>query len=371
MRVLPLLVLLLGSPSVAASDPAPSVLRIDLAAPPSQILTETVSEGTEYAVRMDHAIPDRARYVYDVAVRIETVPIDALTWEGERQLPSANLHGLSSGGCQRPLERVEEAVLAVGAAESEAAVRDSLSALASAVNAVAQTGCKPAAEEALSQTRATTEIQTERTYVLRRGERMVVTVTRRAVGDGGTVTWQRVYTTRPRGRWVTSLGPAVILDVVQRQSTFFADAQPADSAGTVSYRLTEEEDRTEYLSPTGAVFFTWLPARSATRAWTATGSGFVGLSTDGRFTLGAAGTLAFNENLLFHAGAALHSTQALLGRYGDPIADSVAVTEPLSFDQLHDPVYRFNPFFALTFRFGGAAPPGLRGVAPTSAATEE
>lgn len=360
-HALALLLALSASDAPAAGGLARDTIRVDLARSSVDAVTETVAPGTNYAVVVENLIPDKSRYTYTVRVIVEAIPIDGLVWEKTPSTSTPPDPGItSSGECTEALAGFRSTYDAVYAAASETAVRDRLRALYDAQRAVrAVDGCDVPPKNhaaALKDTRAVFGGP----YALRRGERLTVVVTRRAA-DGTETTWRHVAETAPRGRWVTSYGPALMLEGGPfDEPTYVAEQQPADAEGTVRYLLREQADR-RWLSPSAALFFTWLPNGTAARTWT--GSGFVGLNTDGRFSLGGSGTFAFNENLLAHVGVGLHSVETLLGRYlrPDQRADgedgAVEVEGNLSFDQLHDPEYRVVPFVALTFRFGSAPPP--------------
>lgn len=335
-------------------------LTLDLAQSSVQDVTVPLGVGQDVRVEVKNMVPDASQFVYDIRVEVEAAVIEALQWDPPQKEESPEVNSLAEE-CSPALAALRTAFSSVYTASTEREVRDRLLALQSAEDAVLIIGgCTPpvAIRHAIAQ--GDTRIGLG-PYRVGPGQRLVVTVRRIPRAAGGTeATWRHIGATSARGRWVTSTGPAVVAELWD-EPTYFAEPQPADSAGRVVYLLREEADR-QHLIPSGAVFFTWLPAASAVDPSSVTGSGFVGLNTDGRFTLGGGATVAFNQNVLLHGGVALHSVETLLGRYRrEDQTGTVEAEGNLSFDQLHDPQYRVNPFVSLTFRFGPSpAPPGLQ-----------
>jgi hypothetical protein len=58
-------------------------------------------------------------------------------------------------------------------------------------------------------------------------------------------------------------------------------------------------------------------------------------------------SITYNENITIAAGAVAHRLRQLNGKY----SEGGRILEDLDDEQLHEEVYRINPFIGLSFRF--------------------
>ena len=162
------------------------------------------------------------------------------------------------------------------------------------------------------------------------------------VSSGGS-TWQLTLTSVSRGRWQTMFGWVFSPD---RDEEYFAE-----SLEDGSFTVRRRERRERSLTSLPAVFWTWLPADQAFRAFQhgpTAGLGVTVGETSARPSVFGGYSLRYNQNIGVVVGVAFYSHKRLDSRYS---VDQV-IKENLESEQLNRGSIRPNVFFGLTLRFG-------------------
>ncbi|HLL46577.1 MAG TPA: hypothetical protein VK399_07700, partial [Longimicrobiaceae bacterium] len=173
-------------------------------------------------------------------------------------------------------------------------------------------------------------------FVLARGEELAVTVRR----QGSDRTWTVIYTTGARGEWRTSYGFNFIINSISKPRSYYTEQVEG------GYVIRREKHR-RWMEFVPSVYLTWFPTdrgRVDSYLNPTVGLGF-NLESPVVF-VGA--TLVYNQNISLNAGFAAHRQRQLIGRYepGD------TVKENLTAEQLHEELFRVNPFVSIGIRFG-------------------
>lgn len=189
-----------------------------------------------------------------------------------------------------------------------------------------------------------------------RGQDLVVTVVRLKKDATQQRVWTVRYRGRSRGEWLTTYGFAFLTEWPWGPSSQSFTAKATDTQG--DYVITQDgiRDRVRFV-PT--VLFTWQPspANVSPNLSTAISAGLGINQTSPVVTIGP--SLVWNRNLSIHIGAAAAKVDRLLGQYA--VGDTVGELSP---GQLVTPVYRINPFIALSFNFSSSPFPNTPPAAP-------
>jgi hypothetical protein len=174
---------------------------------------------------------------------------------------------------------------------------------------------------------------------LRPGERLVVLVRRKSIAGEAARTWTSIFTTGLRGRWLVSLGFGFPV-LLNRENEYFTVRDTTD--GFVIHKKGGDQS----IKVIPAVFFHWLPRGSEGTEWSWSMMG--GLGFDMRNAVVFLGcSITYNENITIAAGGVAHRLRQLNGKY----REGGTIREDLDDEQLHEEVYRVNPFVGLSFRF--------------------
>lgn len=180
---------------------------------------------------------------------------------------------------------------------------------------------------------------------LKNGEEIVIEITKKNA-DGSTKKWKHVYSTEARGKWQVSYGFSFITQGFNSENLYYSATETTSGANPkTSYRIKKEINRgTLKFAP--SIFFTWMPTSRLNKndAWGL--SGGLGFDFENP-TVFFSGTYSFNQNIKIHAGIVFHKQQTLLGKY----KENQEINEPLSREQLHEELYKINPFISLSYRF--------------------
>jgi hypothetical protein len=311
---------------LAGAAPAAGQVHVNLASTGS--LSATVDPG-DVTVVLDNRLP---LVRYTITVVKEAIPIAALSADaiaGSGLVPSV---AERSGD---PCDALAAATLALEQAVSEAEVATRGPVLRGLLDPPA---CSDPAAVARASALLAGTSHTLGPYTLRRGERLIVTVTRPAADDQ-TATWTVTLSTEPRGEWITMYGAGLFPNLDEKFVTRAAEE---------GFEIVDADSGWSLQTPAPSVFFTWLSSRQRHRNWSwgpAVGLG-VGGSTPAIF--GGVG-LTFNQNISLVLGAAVTGQQRLRGQYRDEAHRMVA--EVLTDEQLHETAYRPKPFVGLALRF--------------------
>ncbi|QNH62214.1 hypothetical protein [Hymenobacter sediminicola] len=296
--------------------------------------TKTVSSGTAIKIRLINMLPDKAGYSIDVQRRFVSLP--PLTLPDAPKQTGGNPPAFLES-CEK-LKNATDAVLAITKEDELPVALAKLKAEIAAAPPVSDanpTGCSYELLRARVVIDATSYEAGD--YTLSQGEILEVTITRQQ--DGKLKTWKYTYSTQARGEWQISYGFSFITQGFSKENVFFAS--PQDSA----YTIKKESNRRK-LSFAPSIFFTWVPQKSLSQNWSWSLSGGLGFDFESP-TVFLGPTVSFNQNVKFNFGVVAHKQRVLLGKY----EENQRITESLTEDQLHDDLYRLNPFFSLSLRF--------------------
>lgn len=306
------------------------LLTVDLATG-GQTDTATIAPG-RYRVRVVYRIP---RYRYTVHVSEHTVPIPPL---------DVGLVGMAPGRCVS----LNAALTAFDTVEKEEDVPRLLQDLAKARDeAVAEGGCTSLVVHADSLRERTALVYPD-VFNVSKGGFVLAVVTR--LPDSGVTgrRWEKVFTTGPRGEWRTSFGYSFpILSGIASGGEFADEARyyvdpVEDAAGAYVIRRQHSRRRADAVP---SVFFTFAPADEGGFTWNRLTVGLGADLTNPAVFLGTG--ITYNSNLHVTGGLSYRREAMLAGQY----AEGDTVSTNLTFDQLHEDVFRLRPFVALTLRF--------------------
>jgi hypothetical protein len=305
----------------AGSALAQEIEILDLAAlVPGSAIEQTVPPGAVLRVKVINRVPSHS---YTLRAAVETIPIVKL----EFKAPTARATPTDCNGVIGAL------LLELKGATTEPQV-------ATFVQKARDDGatfCTSADDkQRLEQQIDALTTHTFRAVVLQMGERLVVEVSR--IQGEQTLVWKTLYTTGPRGRWLTTYGVGFLPD---EDEEFFTE-----SIGDDQFEIRGKEPNGG-LDFVPAIFFTWLPRKWENRSWAFSPAGGLGFDVSSPVVF-VGGAAMFNENLSFLAGGVFHKQKRLDGQY----QEGQIVNESLAEDQLEVEPYHLNFFFAVAFRFG-------------------
>ncbi|MBO6523974.1 MAG: hypothetical protein JJ971_09120 [Balneolaceae bacterium] len=149
--------------------------------------------------------------------------------------------------------------------------------------------------------------------------------------------WTYIFKAPRRGNWGIQYGLSFAANI-SKDDAYFTHVQ--DSTYTIT---KSKSNKIVDLIPT--IYFVWTPQKALYKNWSLSLTAGVGVENDSPSLL-LGGLLRYNQNLGIGFGLAGHTQQRLLSKY----SAGQLVGEVLSEDQLHESVYRFNPFLSLVFR---------------------
>jgi len=325
--------------AVAMPSSSTSAQTIDLGRQATDAApTVSVEAGTVLRVVLRNRIP----FVnYSVSVERRTIAVPELT-------APAGVVPAAAQGCKELKDLADKVTLA----EDETEVADVVEAVEAALSKQQCTDV-----DALSKINAvllTTVGTVPDSWTLSVGEELVVTVKRTL--HGKSKTWQTVFSTGPRGRWLTTYGLGTFPN---QDRKYFAKA-----AGNGKFIVTPEtEPGKGDLKITPMALFTWLPRAREAKNFAAGLTGGLGVKEDAPVAFLGGGFL-YNWNLAVVAGVAVAHRLQLDGKY----TKDQELGETLSTDQLNQKVYRPTWMAAITYRFG-SSPFGSGSKPPTSSAS--
>lgn len=179
------------------------------------------------------------------------------------------------------------------------------------------------------------------TVTVRPGERLLVLVRRRGAAAGERDrTWTSIFTTGPRGRWLVSLGFGFPILLSEEKEYYTV-------RDTTNDFIIHKKEGDQSIKVIPALFFHWLPRGGEQSEWSWSMVG--GLGFDMRNAVVFLGlSITYNENITIALGGVAHRLRQLNGKY----SEGGRIREDLDDEQLHEEVYRVNPFVGLSFRFG-------------------
>ena len=195
------------------------------------------------------------------------------------------------------------------------------------------------------------------TYTVGPGHEVTLTVSRDQ--DSKKLTWTLVVQGGDRGKWLTTYGATF---VPNRDEQFFTQATATQGQFAIA-----RQQRTSQVKTVPSVFFTWLPRSRQDKDWAWGPTAGLGVKND-RPAAFVGGTLIYNWNLGFVAGAAVVQESRLNGKYRETNPPQT-ISENLTDEQINVQGTYVRWFAGVTFRFGSnpfteAAAGGTSAAAP-------
>jgi hypothetical protein len=333
---------LLLAPGLVQAQSLP--YTIDLAQPSTGTTTTiTVEPERTLTFRVVNAVPG-VRYDAEMLRRIiplAPVPTPILPAAAEM----LRQEELTAAECSQRLDKLVQAGNALSSVKDESGVRgpanSASAALASAqpCQQVLASDQRKALDRAIGVADslvAETTRELPDPVVLSRGEEVVVTIRR----QGTDRVWTLVYTTGARGEWRTSYGFNFIVNSISKPGSYHTEQVEG------GYVIRREEKR-RWMEFVPSIFLTWFPAAQAGRDSYLNPTVGLGFNLQSPVVFAGA-TIVYNQNISLNAGLAAHRQRQLIGRYeaGDTVKDN------LTSEQLHEELFRVNPFVSIAIRFG-------------------
>lgn len=322
---------LLASLLIAASARVQGVLPLDLSTPAAN--DTVIVTPRRYTIRISNRVP---HFRYEVSVADRALPIAPLS------LSLGDTTGLPNRGLVSSCGALTAAIDKMRDIEREEDIPSAVAELTGAMRQDGEARCRQSYRYANS-LRDSTVISFREVFDLKPGRYLTVVVTRLGAPGNPVRIWRRVFSTGPRGEWRVTYGFSfpIVSNFLGLNAAERFVARQADSNRFVIAR----ERRTSPLQVAPSVFFSFMPVeeRGITVNWLTAGLG-VDL-TDPIICLGTG--ITYNSNLQLSAGVLLSREPALRGKYSD--GDTIPLN--LSFDELHERVFQFRPYFSLTMRF--------------------
>ncbi len=175
---------------------------------------------------------------------------------------------------------------------------------------------------------------------LEKGEQLEIVITH--TNEAGIESkWTTIYSTKKRGVWQASYGFSFITQAFNKEQLFLT------SEVASGYEIKKQNNR-KTLDFAPSIFFTWMPSKYNNENLSFGFSGGLGFDFENP-TVFLSPTLSYNENIKLHVGIVAHRQNVLYGIYEE--GQVVGADFDLA-SQLHETLYRINPFISLSFRFG-------------------
>jgi hypothetical protein len=327
--------LILGA-AFPCSSQAQKDLVLDLAQQPAgSPVVESVRPGT-YGVQIDNRV-SRLRYKVTVLVRnvlMPALPIDS----------SVGPLGMAPSPCS-PVEKAGRVLTAAHLGRSESEVGRAVD----AAKLLLKTDNCALEKEELNHLIDDSRIRWLSDVVMGKGQEVVVTVERLAQDSAPAKTWEKTFTTGPRGQWRTTYGFAAAFTRVGTASGVFAKRnsyflQTTDSVTAIA----ERKDRgAADLVP--VVLFHFMPADGEARSWVYGPN--AGISFDGTNPTALVGWgTTYEQNVNLSVGFMGRREPILLPKYDIGHVVPADLTE----SQLTEMKLRIRPYVVLTFRLSGS-----------------
>ncbi len=315
---------------------AQSSYVLDLAETVNITKKRTVSSNKPFQVYLINKLPYQE---YEVQITKKAIPIDAFS------LPSRAEGIETTGGgmamCARfinevyqiyDLRREEDLKLKLGEIEED--IQDITQVLTN--RDTTDEGCMIShirqARDILDLTKIDIGV-----WNLKSGEQLEIVITRET--DDEPRKWTQVFSTEPRGVWQVSYGFSFITQIFNEEKLFFS------AANDTSFTIQQENNR-KSMSFAPSLFFTWMPNKSLNETWSIGFSGGLGFDFENP-TVFLSPTISYNQNIKIHLGLVAHKQNVLLGKYDE----KQVINENLGREQLHEMLYKVNPFISISFRF--------------------
>jgi hypothetical protein len=326
-------VLVLVRPALTEGQRA--MLSLDLGKQsPGAVTTESVPAGT-YSVRIDNRVP---RLPYSVNVIVRSVAYPPISISGTR--------ASSLAACSAITQADADLSATYQRSGDETEIRTQVEAALRVLNSTP--GCTAEADS-LSRRIDESRISWSKDIALEAGQELVITVVRPAQPPEPEKTWQKTFTTGPRGEWRTSYGFATIFTRLGPGSGVFSKRtsvfiQTAGDANTIA----ERNDRgAADLVP--AVLFHFMPSGRTSASLVRGASAGVSFDGTNPMIMGGLGwTYEQNVNLSF--GLMARREPILLAKY--ELGQKVAAD--LTEGQLTEMKLRIRPYVVLTFRLSAS-----------------
>ena len=312
-------------------------LTIDLSQNIDTVNKTTILSNSTFEIFIENKIPDE---VYEISFTKKAIPIDKLELPAEINTDVQAAAGIR-GDCTDLMTEVNKIYAITDEAKISPFIKDLRKKINDAKRIIIageliDDGCVKKhidlAEEIVNSSK--TKIWEDN---LKRGEQLEVIITRKTTT--GIRTWKQIYSTEPRGSWQVSYGFSFITQLFSKESIYYSAS--IDSA----YSITKENNR-KIMDFVPSIFFTWIPSETINKSCNVGFSGGLGFDLN-KPTVFLGPTISINQNLNVHLGVVAHSQYVLLGKY----EATQLINENLSKEQLHEELYRINPFISVSFRF--------------------
>lgn len=310
---------------------------IDLSQNPGMEQVRSVNPDETLKLKIINKIPGKS---YSVSVIKENIPISEIELSNQ-------LEGIatSGGGVARCAQFISS-VMEIYEIENESDVPSKIQSIESeiirfqelfqtGVDQDPNTGCDriqiAKAQEIIRKTQQILE-----PYSLKAGQKLTVIVSTK--DDSIEKKWISVFTTGQKGEFQVSYGFSFITQMISQENIFFTQ-QSGDT-----YNITREVNRRS-LTFAPSIFFTWAGKKSIENDFNLSISGGIGFDLESP-TVFLGPTISYNQNIKFHFGLAANKQYSLYGKY----SEGQQLDEQLNVDQLHEKIYKLNPYFSLSIR---------------------
>lgn len=283
------------------------------------------------------------KYTYDINIYIKNeeltpIPLEDISGISEFKF----MDGLDVEAFATDCETIDSLANAFYELDKEKDLPNYIAEVRSYLSLVSNSPSMDCVDEYLNLTTAIS--QAEKVYKTRmskikKGQILVVEITRR--GGEEKKEWKWVFRAPSRGKWQTTYGFNHLSYLISAKDEYYLD--PIDTCFQI--RGGKSNDWFE-INPT--VLFTWYPSQNELRNWSVGFSGGLGLDFEKPSVL-LGTSFTYNQNITIALGLASHQQQQLRTRY----EEGQLLKENLATEQLHEDVYRLNPFINVSFRFDG------------------
>ena len=315
---------------------AQSNYQIDLAETVNITQKRTVSSNKLFEIYLTNKLPYQE---YDIEITKKAIPIDAFS------LPSRAEEIETAGGGVAMCARFINEVYEIYRLDREEDLKLKLTEIEEDIQSITEAlyerdtteeGCMISHLHQARNILDLTRIKIGE-WNLKRGEQLEIVITRAT--DDEPRTWTQVFSTEPRGEWQVSYGFSFITQIFNEEKQFFS------AANDTSFTIKQENNR-KSLSFAPSLFFTWMPTKSINEPWSIGFSGGLGFDFENP-TVFLSPTISYNQNIKIHLGLVAHKQNVLLGKY----EENQVINENLGSEQLHEQLYKINPFISVSFRF--------------------